>query len=428
MTDQRVRLVVLGGSAPATPKLVEAMGDGGARKSYDLVLFGRDHVRLELVARLCRHFAGRFGLDVHISTSTDLGESLEGAEYVLNQVRVGGLEGRLFDETFPIKYGIPGEETVGPGGFSSAMRGIPLMLGICREIEARAPRATLLNLTNPSSLIQYAIRRYSSVQVIGTCDAPVTLMETLAGILGSPVDVLDFDLAGMHHFSWIVGIREQQADRLGELMARLDELSFVGTDPEVIRAFQAIPSKYFKYYVHPDRVLAGAEGKPPRAARLMELGEEIQAGYRSWQAGEAPAMLDQRGAVWYHQIVAPALLSLAERRTESLVLSVDNGRVFSWLPEDAIVEARVPIVDGSPGEAVPVELPADLRALIAQNCAYEQLAVEAIVEEDRPKALRALLSNLMVHTYTQASGMLDELWPARGVARLQTSQSSKTSK
>jgi alpha-galactosidase/6-phospho-beta-glucosidase family protein len=261
-------------------------------------------------------------------------------------------------------------------------------------------------------MIQYAIRRYTSVSVLGTCDAPVSLMEAIAGVLESPVEALDFDLAGMHHFTWIVGVREQQVDRFGELLARADKLSALGTDPSVIKAYQAIPSKYFKYYVHPDKVLAGAKESPPRAAQLMDLGERIQAGYRKWQADEPPTMLDLRGAVWYHQIVAPALLALAEKRTERLVLSVDNRQVFPWLPEDAIVEGQVSIVRGLAGKAVPVELPADIRALIAQNCAYEQLAVEAIVEENREKALRALLSNLMVHTHTQASRILDELWPA----------------
>ena len=410
----RIKLVVLGGSALATPKLFEAMARASARAAYDAVLVGRDAERLELVAAVSRDLLSAFpGVDIQVTTAAGLEPALDGADYILNQIRVGGLEGRAFDETFPRQFGIPGEETVGPGGFSSSLRGIPVVLAICRLIERAAPDACVLNLTNPSSIIQSAMRRYSKVKVIGTCDSPISLMEMIARLLGVGLGELSFDLGGMHHFGWITAVRSAETglDRLPEVLARLDELPKLGSDPELVRAIGAIPSTYMRYYFHPDRVLAASEGRPVRAQELMALGEQLLADYRRWHPGQPAGFLAARGAVWYEKIVAPALLALAERRDTELVLSVDNAGLLSWLPADAVIEAPVPIRSGVLQRPRPVELPLDVRALLHRNCAYEMLAAEAIAEHDRAKAQRALMANLMVSSHTQARGVLDLLWP-----------------
>lgn len=410
----RIKLVVLGGSALATPKLFEMMARGQAQAAYEAVLVGRDAERLELVARVSRDLLTNFpGVDIQVSTATNAEAALEGANYILTQVRVGGLEGRAFDETFPRQFGIPGEETVGPGGFTNALRSIPLVLDYCRAIEKAAPDAIVLNLTNPSSIIQYVIRRFTKVNVIGTCDSPVSLMEMIAGLLGAPMSALQFDLGGMHHFGWISAVRHQGQDWLPEALNRVHKLPKLGTDPEVIRAIGAIPSVYLRYYFHPDRILAATEGRAIRAHELMELSEKMLADFRQWQpgTGKPPTTLNARGAVWYEKIVAPVLLALAEKRSGEFPLSVDNRGTLSWLPDNAIVEASVPIRDGQLGTPRRAELPPDVQAMLHRNCAYEMLAAEAIAEKDRDKALRALMSNLLVSNFSQARSILNLVWP-----------------
>ena len=156
----RKKVVVLGGSALATPRLVEVLGERGAQASYDLVFHGRDPERLSMVTQVAGSILRSFpNLDVRVSSTSILEEALAGADFCINQIRAGGLEGRAFDETFPRQFGIPGEETVGPGGFSNSLRGIPVLLDICKVIEQVAPDVLMLNLTNPSSIIQYAISR-----------------------------------------------------------------------------------------------------------------------------------------------------------------------------------------------------------------------------------------------------------------------------
>jgi 6-phospho-beta-glucosidase len=410
--NRRVKLVVVGGSALSTPLLFETMARSKATASYDVVLLGRNPENLRLVERVSRELLKSYPeVDIQIAASRDPAGAFEGVDFCIDQIRVGGLEARVFDETFPRQFGIPGEETVGAGGFSSACRGIPVVLELCRMIAKGSPKAVVLNLTNPSSLVQYAIRKYTSLRVVGTCDAPVTLMGMIAQLLAAPVAELDFELGGMHHFTWITDVRHGGVSRLAEVLGRLEEMPKLPVDPEIVRAIGAIPSAFFRYFFHPDRVLAATEGRPVRASQLMAIYEQMLGEYRRWKPGEPPRMLALRGAIWYEKIVAPTLLALAEGRSTCLALSVDNNGTIPCLPDEAIIEAMVPIERGKLGKPLGANLPQDAEALLARNCAYEMLATEAIADRDRPKALRALMSNVMISSFNQARGVLDLVWP-----------------
>ncbi len=410
--SHRIRLVVLGGSALATPCLFEAMGRAGARAGYDVTLWGRDDERLRLVTEVGREIVSRFpGLDVNIQATRELAAAAEGADYCLNQMRVGGLEGRYFDETYPRAFGIPGEETIGPGGFSNAKRGIPVVLEVCRTLERYAQSAVILNLSNPSSMVQLAIRRQTGLQVIGTCDSPVSLMSMIAEALSIRREDVVFDVGGMHHHTWIVSARHEGEDRLAQAFHDPKLIDRLGLDPELPTCLGAIPSPYWRYYFHPDRILAKTQGKPPRSQELMALKESMLWDFRTRQAGDLPESLSRRGAVWYEAIVVPTLIMLAERRSGELILSVDNSQTYPWLPAEAIIEAPVPIEDGIAQPPRTAHLPVDITAMVQANWVYETLAVEAIVEGDRRKALRALMSNRMVSSYDQAHGLLAAMWP-----------------
>jgi 6-phospho-beta-glucosidase len=413
MTD-RIKLVVLGGSSLSTPLLLEALAQHGAQAAFDVVFVGRDAERLELVRRVSHSILQSGHHDFRIAIAHDAERALEGADFCLNQIRPGGLEGRAFDESFPREVGIPGEETLGPGGFSSACRSVPAVLDYCRVMERVAPNVTLLNLTNPCSLVQYAVRRYTRVNVLGLCELPIVIMERVATLLAVQRSELDFTLGGMNHCSWITAVRRAGRDVLPEVLARAEELPKLGIEPALARALGIIPSPFMRYYFHPDRVLRESEGKPVRARELMALGEEMLADFRRWTPGSGlPRTLRQRGAVWYEKIVAPVLLALAERRTATLPLNMENNGAVPCLPDDAIVEVLAPIVNGRVQPPARVELPPDVAALLSRHCAFEQLAAEAIVERDRDKALRALLANPLVKSYDQAERVLQLVYDRR---------------
>jgi alpha-galactosidase/6-phospho-beta-glucosidase family protein len=169
------------------------------------------------------------------------------------------------------------------------------------------------------------------------------------------------------------------------------------------------------YVFHPDRILAKKKGQRPRAEELLELQDEILIEYeQSLAKGQRPAALARRKARWYADIVAPVLLALVEKgeanRVPRFVLNVTNGQAISWLPAEAIVEVPTILENGQVRPLATGPVPADVKALIQANCTYEMLVVEAIVERDRAKALRALLMNPIVHTYDQAVGVLERVW------------------
>jgi 6-phospho-beta-glucosidase len=412
-----LKVVVLGGSGVATPELAEAIVQSPDRtQSLELALVGRTREKLEKVTAVCQMMAEGDSL-LHISHTTDVEAALAGACYVINQIRVGGLQARAFDESFPHQVGLPGEETVGAGGFANASRTIPVALEYARLIERICPEATLLSFVNPSSLVQYAITRYTNVNTVGLCDSPITLVGNIARALGAPAEEITVDYVGMHHFGWATGVWWRGRDVMQEVLANASQAN-TDVDPDITRAIGAIPGSYLNYVFHPDRMLAKKIGKRPRAEELLELQDEILADFEhSLAVGKQPSVLAQRKARWYKAIVAPVLLALVEgkhsgkaSKRPEFILNVVNGQLIPWLPSDAVVEVPA-LVDGGRVRPLAVgAVPPDVKALIQSNCAYEMLAVEAIVEKDRDKALRALLMNPIVHTYDQAAGVLDRAW------------------
>jgi 6-phospho-beta-glucosidase len=329
---KRTKVVVWGGSAVATPEMVDVMSrEACGAGSIDLVLVGRTKKKLEVVGTLCQRIAERGAADLNVSFTTDMESAVVGADYVINQIRVGGMEGRAFDESFPRRFGIPGEETVGPGGFSYSLRTLPVVLDYCRLLEKLAPQAVLLNLTNPSSIVQYAVRRYTSVQVIGTCDSPVSLMEAIAQLLDVPLAELSFSYVGMHHFGWITRVLWEGQDMMPYVLERVEEISKLEIDPKILQAIGAIPSPYLKYYFHPDRILAKTEGRATRAEQLIGVQAAMLEQYEGWTSPEKPDTLVRRGAVWYRKIVVPVLLAMIKDLRKPLIVSVDNGSAIPWL-------------------------------------------------------------------------------------------------
>ncbi|TEU19178.1 MAG: hypothetical protein E3J25_00195 [Anaerolineales bacterium] len=165
-----------------------------------------------------------------------------------------------------------------------------------------------------------------------------------------------------------------------------------------------------RYFFHRERMLPQQRGKPARARQLMALQEEILAAYDG-EPTDKPAALSKRGARWYESVIVPVLVALVENRSERHIVNVQNGTTLPWLPPEAIIETPAVLEEGWGRPLPPHSVPDAVRALIQHNCAYEMLAVEAIVEQSYTKALRALVLNPMGITYDQAKGILKRIWP-----------------
>jgi 6-phospho-beta-glucosidase len=408
---ETVKLSVLGGSGVATPGLIQVLVDVDQRPPMEVVLLGRTADKLERVAALGRRLAERASVPLTVKHTTDLRMGLEGSDYVLNQIRVGGYEARAYDESFPQEFGIPGEETFGPGGMNNALRTIPVTLEHCELIEEVAPETLLINLTNPSSFIQYAISHYTNVQVVGVCDSPVWLAGAVAALAGAPLDEVWVGYVGMHHFGWVTEASWRGRDIMPEVLKKIEGMPGLPVDADIVHAMGAIPTSYFKYYYHSDRMLAKQRGVETRAEQLLELQDEILQDLQKEDLDEIPASLMSRGAGWYEKIIVPVLLAHINDAKEVFIVNVRNGKAVPWMPEDAIVEIPTLVTRQGFYPTQPPKAPLDVQAMVRLNAAFEMLWVEAIVEKSYAKALRAMMLNHLVGNLDQARGILKEIWP-----------------
>jgi 6-phospho-beta-glucosidase len=408
MSEKR-KLAVLGGSSIASPLLVEELAKRTDRAAFEVCLIGRTRDKLEKVAAAGAELAKAAEVPLTVTFETDTRKGLEGSDYILNQIRVGGYPARAYDERFPKQFGILGEETFGPGGMSNALRTIPVVLDYCHIVEKVAPQALMLNLTNPNSYIHYAASRYSKVNMVGVCDSPIGIAENIAAMLGAPLEELWVQYVGMHHFGWIVKVYWNGRDMMPEILKQLDKVPSLPVDAEIAQAVGGIPTSYFKYYYHANRVFDKQKDQQHvRAEQLMELEAQVLSDYEA--GGGKPESLNQRGAHWYGAIVVPVMLAHANDANQVFILNIVNGTAIPWMPAHAIVETPTLVTGHGFVPLEPVEAPLDLQAMVRLNATFEMLWSEAVVEKDYGKALRAMMLNHLVHDLDTAKAILKEIW------------------
>ncbi|MCJ7667635.1 MAG: 6-phospho-beta-glucosidase, partial [Anaerolineae bacterium] len=204
---RELKICVIGGGSTYTPELIEGLIGRQAELGLATVtLIDIDEDRLRVVGGFAKRMIRAAGSPIELVLSTERKEALEGADYVISQIRVGGNAQRIVDEKIPLRFGIVGQETTGPGGFAKALRTIPVMLSIAADMERLSPQAWLINFTNPSGLITEALIKHSKAQVIGLCNLPINMIHTVAGYLGVSPQRVSLDYVGLNHLSWAKGV------------------------------------------------------------------------------------------------------------------------------------------------------------------------------------------------------------------------------
>jgi len=376
----------------------------------EIVLWGRSPEKLQVVARFCSQLAEA---DVVVRATTDLEAALSGADVVLNQVRVGGYRARAFDETFPHDFGLPGEETMGPGGFANAWRTVPVVVELARAIERVAPDAWVVTLTNPSSVVQLALHRTTRLRVIGVCDAPTVLHRHVAALVGCAPGDMTVDYVGMHHFGWITRAFHRGRNLMADILDRVESLPNLLLPARLVQAIGAIPHPYLHYVLMPQVMLARQRDKPPRGTQLMDLEVRLLEEYRACLAAgrtNVPEGLRRRNAVWYREIVVPVICALLSPGADIHIVNFENGHTVGWLPPDAVIEGRAVVTADGPSPLVPCGgVPADVIALTQQNQAYESLLVNAILGRSVDQAWRAMTMNPLVRDAAQARLLVERI-------------------
>jgi 6-phospho-beta-glucosidase len=407
-----VKIAVVGGGSTYTPELVHGLAVREARLPMDeLVLFDLDPERLRVVGGLAGRMLERAGFGGRLTLTARREQALDGADFVVVQLRVGGQAQRLVDETLPLEFGCIGQETTGPGGFAKALRTVPVVLELAEETSRRsAPDAWLVDFTNPVGIVTQALLDEGH-RAIGLCNVAIGLQRKLAAHLGVEPERLELEHVGLNHLSWARAVRVDGVDRLPELLERNAELvaAEVGLPVGLVRLLGTVPSYYLRYYYLTGEVLSEQRRVRSRAEQVMAIERKLLELYADPALDTRPALLERRGGAFSSEAAAQLIASLHAGTSDTQVVDVRNDGALPDLPADAVVEipARVDRTGAHPLPLGP--LAPELLGLVQRVKAYERLTVAAARSGDRAIALKALLANPLVGDYQVAVPLLEAL-------------------
>jgi len=278
-----MRIAVVGGGSTYTPELVSGLSRERDRIGVrELVLHDIDAERREVVGGLAARMLDAQGFAGSLSVTDDLDRALDGADFVLIQIRVGGQTARLSDETVPLACGCIGQETTGAGGFAKAMRTVPVVLEIAERVRALAqPDAWIVDFTNPVGIVTRALLD-AGHRAIGLCNVAITVQREIARLLGIAPERVLVDHVGLNHLTWVRRVLVDGDDALPDLLERHgDELAaHAGLPLRLVEELGALPSSYLRYFYAHDAVLAEQREGVPRAAAVAEIEARLLEIYR----------------------------------------------------------------------------------------------------------------------------------------------------
>jgi len=416
-----LKLAVVGGGSTYTPELIEGIARRSERLPVDeLVLLDIDPERLEIVGGLAGRMLRRMEWPGKLTLTGDTDAAIDGASFVLIQLRVGGQAARLVDETLPPKFGTIGQETTGAGGFAKALRTVPIVLDLAERVAKRAaPGAWIVDFTNPVGIVSQALLD-DGHRAIGLCNVAIGFQREFAKRYGVEPENVELGHVGLNHLSWERSVLVDGVDRLPEILASdaAGIADWVGTPVELVRLLGAIPSYYLKYYYMFDKVLHDQQdGAETRAGEVMDIEHELLTMYRNPNLDEKPKLLERRGGAYYSEAAAQLIASLHDGRGDVQIVDIRNGsgngvRSLPDLPDSAVVEVPARITRDGATIIPQAPLAPEMRGLVQAMKAYEELAVTAAKTGDRGVALKALLSNPLVARWSIAQPLLDALLEA----------------
>jgi 6-phospho-beta-glucosidase len=447
-----MKIAVLGGAGVRTPLIVQTMARRQARIGLDeLALMDIDGERLELIGALTAPIEASLGF--RLTRTTEACSALRGADFVITTFRAGGIDSRVIDERVPLRHGVLGQETTGPGGFAMGMRSIPVLLDYIRLMSEECPDAWLINFANPAGMLAEAATRMGGWQrTVGICDSPQAAAHFAAAVLGVPAGEIFLDYFGLNHLGWTRAVLHNGRDYLPELLEVLGRGAQVHGLPfeaDLIQALGLLPNEYLYYYYYGrqavEHILASGGS---RGEQIAALNRELFAGLRQAHAqGNVPAMLSayegylqQRGDSYmaretgrgqqpepenagaaepgegYAGVALDLIEALSGSRPRQMILNVPNRGAITGLPADAVVEVPSYVGKGMLRPLAVGAVPGGCLGLMAQVKHYEQLTIAAAVQGSYALALEALTVHPLVRDHSVARQILDEYRVEHGEA------------
>ncbi|UJF26654.1 6-phospho-beta-glucosidase [Planococcus sp. 107-1] len=423
-----LKVVTIGGGSSYTPELIE-----GFIKRYEelpvrelwLVDIPEGLEKLEIVGALAKRMVKKAGVPINIHLTLDRREALVGADFVTTQIRVGHLDARAKDELIPLKYGVIGQETNGPGGLFKGLRTIPVILDICRDMEELCPEAWLINFSNPAGMVTEAVLRYSNIKkTLGLCNVPIGMHMAVAEMLEVDHKRIRIDFAGLNHMVYGLEVYLDGQSVTKDVLNKLTEGSQMtmknivdlGWEKDFIQALKVLPCPYHRYYYQTRKMLEqelkALNEKGTRAQVVQALEKELFELYSDENLAIKPPQLEERGGAFYSDAACNLISSIYNDKQDIQVVNTRNNGAISGIPEDSAVEISCLITKKGPKPVAVGEMPVAVQGLIQQIKSFERVAAEAAVTGDYRTALLAMTINPLVPSDTVAKQMLDEMLEA----------------
>ncbi|MGE7119617.1 6-phospho-beta-glucosidase [Peribacillus sp. NPDC046944] len=421
-----LKIVTIGGGSSYTPELIE-----GFIKYYKelpvreiwLVDIEAGKEKLEIVGGLARRMVEKAGVPIDIHLTLDRKKALEGADYVTTQLRVGQLAARALDEKIPLKHGVIGQETNGPGGLFKAFRTIPVILDIAREMEEICPNAWLINFTNPAGMVTEAVLRHSNItKIVGLCNVPIGMERGVAELMKVEPDRVRIDFAGLNHMVYGLdvfvdgkSVKEEIIDMISDpdKAVTMKNIHAMGWEPEFLRALNLFPCPYHNYYYKTGDILAqelkDAENGETRAEVVQKLETELFELYKDVDLDIKPPQLEERGGAYYSDAAVRLIHSMYTDKRDIQAVNTMNYGAIEGIPYDSAVEVSCVITKDGPKPITVGELPVAVRGLVQQIKSFERVAIEAAVTGNYDTALLAMTINPLVPSDRVGKLILDEM-------------------
>ena len=410
-----MKLAVIGSGSTYTPELVSGLS---RLEVSELALHDIDAERREVVGALACRMLDAQGYSGGLELTDDLDRALDGADYVLIQIRVGGQEARLRDETVPLACGCIGQETTGAGGLAKAFRTVPVVLQIAERVRERAADgAWIVDFTNPVGIVTRALLD-AGHRAVGLCNVAIGVQRTAARLLAVEPESVVVDQVGLNHLTWVRAIRVDGDDVLPQLLDEHgDELAGVSGLPlRVAEELGALPSYYLRYFYAHDRVLAEQLGGTPRALEVMQIERGLLDLYRDPELREKPPLLEQRGGAFYSEAAVGLVRSLATGDGAVHEVDVRNDGALAGFAADDVVELPARVTRDSIEPLPQPPLAPELLGLAQHVAAYERLAAEAAAAQDLELARKALLAHPLIGQHALVDELLEPLLAPREAA------------
>ena len=423
------KIVLIGaGSASFTKGLMSDILNGGGDFEWTVALVDVNAALLKSVSNLCRKMINAKGARIALESSPDRRDMLPGADYVVATVGVGGRRAWENDVFIPRKYGIfqPVGDTAMPGGISRAMRMVPAMVDIARDIKELCPGAVFINYSNPMTVICRAIRKAAGVDVIGLCHGTMHTEGHAAGMLGYDKSLVASLCLGLNHLTFIYDLRAGERDLLPELAG-----AFNGPPDEsykysweLFRAYGVFPAPGDRHITefYPERFASGKYYGKTLGVDAYSFEGTIANGDRSYEETLAlgadasaplpPEFFAKMGGE--HEQLIEIIKSLEYNERKIFAANLPNGGMAPELPADAILEMSA--VAGGSG-FVPLKaggrLPGALVATLARHIAITETVADAALCGSRELFRQAVMAGACMADESEADKMVGELIEAQ---------------